>query len=157
MTERLALATEAEMREMVVPWPKSLDELTALIETLVKREHDYGTCVYAMSIAATTAFNYVAHELGVTGFQASCADLDIIKRTRSIKGPFRITDYAKLLYPQYLTHEHFPVIADLEQKHAQWLADESRKLIAESGSTAHPDVLQRWHDLADRAPASVQP
>lgn len=82
--------TEIEMRAEKVPWPETLEELTEYIASLTDREHDYGTCVYAMSLAATAAFQYVSKRLGVTGFQAGCADLDILRRTRSLDGPFII-------------------------------------------------------------------
>lgn len=143
--------TEQEMREAKVPTLDTPEELVAYITTLTDRPHDYGTSVYAMSMAATAAFNYVARKVGSSGFQASCADLDVLRRTRRIKGPFRITDYADLLYPQYLTEEQFPSIRHLEAEHAQWLADEARKLIAESPK-AHPDVTARWQYLAAQAP-----
>lgn len=61
---------EKGMREAKVPWPHTKEQLTEYVESLVNRTHDYGTCVYAMSMAAEAAFNYVAHHLGVTGFQA---------------------------------------------------------------------------------------
>src|SRR5690606_31751241 len=81
---------EAQMRAAEVPWPETMDELTAYIEGLVEREHDYGTCVYAMSMAAVAAFQHVAKRLGVTGFQASCADMDVLRRTRNLDGPFML-------------------------------------------------------------------
>ena len=137
---------EQEMRAANVPWPKTIEELTAYITMLVDRPHDYGTCVYAMSMAAVAAFYYVSHKLGVTGFQASCADLDIIRRTRGMKGPFIILDAENLLYPQY----------DLRQKLEEWLTssdmrkwlnEEAKKKIAKS-SNVHPDVMARWKELA---------
>ena len=76
--------TEQEMRDTEVPRANTIGELSDYIESLVQQEHDYGTCVYAMSMAATAAFNYVARRLGVTGFQASCADMDVLRRTRRI-------------------------------------------------------------------------
>ena len=76
---------EKEMRDAKVPWPKTEEQLQQYVNSLVERPHDYGTCVYAMSMAATAAFNYVAGQLGVTGFQSSCADMDVIRRTRGYK------------------------------------------------------------------------
>lgn len=92
------MKTEHQLREEEVITPKSVKELTKYINDLVKQKHDYGTCVYAMSMAATAAFNYVSSELGVSGFQASCADLDFIRRSRGIKGPFMIVDLYDELY-----------------------------------------------------------
>lgn len=74
--------TEHEMRESSAPWPNTLAELSVYIEGLTDREHDYGTSCYAMSLAATAALQYVAKKLNTDGFQAACADLDIIRRTK---------------------------------------------------------------------------
>jgi hypothetical protein len=136
--------TEAEMRDAEAAHPKTPEELTAYVESLVNRGHDYGTCVYAMSLAATAAFNYVAGKLGVTGFQASCADMDIIRRTRGMKDGFIIVDGNNLLYPQY----------DVLDRVAQWmagargeLAKKAKVLLAEK-KTVHPDVVAHWERLA---------
>jgi hypothetical protein len=51
---------ESDMRKAKVPWPQSEEELTEYINSLVYRNHDYGTCVYAMSMAAVAAFQYVS-------------------------------------------------------------------------------------------------
>jgi hypothetical protein len=93
-------ATEEALRAMEVPWPKTPDELRAVMSALVDREHTYGTCVYAMSMSALAAYYYVSHALGVTGFQASCADMDFIGRARHMKCGFRILNYDDLLYRQ---------------------------------------------------------
>lgn len=137
---------EDEMRESKVPTPETPKELTAYIDGLIKRDHDYGTCVYAMSMAATAAFNYVASKLGVTGFQASCADMDILRRTRSLDGPFMILDGSKALYPQY----------DLQAQVREWmqgndfkkyLAEQAKKKLAEGGIIS-PSVEKHWRNLA---------
>lgn len=141
--------TEQEMRDSEVPWPKTPEELSAYIASLVEQDHDYGTCVYAMSMAATAAFQYVAGKLGVTGFQASCADLDVLRRTRGLKNGFRIIDYDKILYPQYNSAEHFPTRDDLlaDPELRARLAERAGELLAES-PTAHPEVLAHWKELA---------
>ncbi len=136
--------TESEMREATVPRINTPEELAAYIALLVKRPHDYGTCVYAMSMAAVAAFNYVAHELGVTGFQASCADMDILSRTRGMKGPWMITNGEDLLFPQYDVRQR---LEDFIEKQKPWAATEAAKKIAENDH-AHPDVLAHWQKLA---------
>lgn len=141
---------EREMREAEVPTFDALSDLHAYIEGLVEREHDYGTCVYAMSMAAVATFNYVAHRLGVTGFQASCADLDILRRTRRLKGPFMLLDGEKALFPQYdlekEVHEWLHS-ADLRS----WLAKEARRLLDERDLTA-PAVAAHWRKLVEETP-----
>jgi len=119
--------TEQEMREHKVPWIKSIEELTEYIQSLVNREHDYGTSAYSMSLAATAAFNYIAGSLGTTGFQAGCADLDILRRTRSIKGPFKIVNYENALYPQYETN----FLPTIDQSTLDWLRNEATEKLKE--------------------------
>lgn len=146
-------ATEAQLREADVPWPKTRDELMAYVNSLVERDHDYGTCVYAMSMAATAAFYYVSSRLGVTGFQASCADMDILRRTRGYKMGFRLVDYGNLLYPQYCDDEHFPGWRGLMNENADRLRDEAKKLLAERGNNTHPAVLAHW-EMVSRLPVN---
>src|SRR5690349_10418560 len=44
--------TEKEMRDAADPWPYTEKQLKEYIASLVDRQHDYGTCCYAMSLAA---------------------------------------------------------------------------------------------------------
>lgn len=141
------MKTEKEMREEKAPTPKSSDELSSYIEALVNRDHDYGTRVYAMSLAATAAFNYVASKLRVTGFQASCADLDILRHTRMMEGPFAIIDGANMLYPQYNLVENLKI--NIEEWRG-WAKEEAIKKLKENDvEHVHPDVLAHWKMLAE--------
>lgn len=141
--------TEQEMRDTEVPRANTIAELSDYIESLVQQEHDYGTCVYAMSMAATAAFNYVARRLGVTGFQASCADLDVLRRTRRIKGPFMLVDANNMLYPQYSIERD---VREALNKWAHWAGDEARKLLAQDNEHTSPNVIKHWKMLAALAP-----
>lgn len=141
-----AAATEEEMRDAKVPWPLTEKQLLEYIESLVSRTHSYGTCVYAMSMAAEAAFNYVAGKVGSTGFQASCADLNFLRRTRGIKGPFMVIKGEDALYPQYdLRGKLEKALTEWEP----WLREEAQKKLAED-SVAHPDVIRYWKNLAQR-------
>lgn len=135
--------TETEMREEKVPWPKTAEELMEYIESLSKVPQDYGTAVYVMSMAATAAFYYASHIVGATGFQASCSDMDILRRTRHMEGPFKIVDYADMLYPQYT--EKF--LASITRDTADWLQKEAKKKLAKADNV-HPKVMQHWQRLA---------
>lgn len=141
--------TEQEMRQADVPQHETISELTGYIESLVQQEHDYGTCVYAMSMAATAAFNYVARRLGVTGFQASCADMDVLRRTRRITGPFMIVDGNKMLYPQYSIERD---VREAMNEWMPWAADAARKLLAQDNEHTSPRVIRHWKVLAALAP-----
>ena len=142
-------ATEAQMRESDVPWPKTEKQLNQYIESLVKRNHDYGTCVYAMSMAAVAAFHYVAGIIGSSGFQASMADLDILRRTRHLKGPFMIINGEDALYPQYDLRGK---LDEALEEWKPWLKEESEKKLAEGGRV-HPDVEAHWKALAEQETA----
>lgn len=144
--------TEQEMRDARVHRLETPQELSNYIDSLVKQEHDYGTCVYAMSMAATATFNYVAHRLGATGFQASCADLDILRRTRNIDGPFALFKGRDALYPQYDLQAR---LDELLLSWRGWLAKEAAKLLAEI-ENAHPDVIAHWRKLADYVEEGVE-
>lgn len=140
---------EQEMQAATVPTFKTTLELQEYIDSLTAQEHDYGTCIYAMSMAATAAFNHVASKLGVTGFQASCADLDIVRRTRRINGPFMFMELRDALFPQYdLRQKVDEFLTSVDSK--QWLKDEAIKNIAESENETHlsATVLAHWKHLA---------
>lgn len=141
--QALATMTEAQLREFDFPsWPETQDEVDLVILTLEKRSHDYGTCCYAMSIAAYAAFCYMASKLGTTGFQASCADLDILRRTRLLKGPFMIIKAEDQLYPQCARKWDEAI-----EGWKPWLKEQAEKNLAEKDS-AHPNVVEHWEKLA---------
>ena len=141
---------EKTMRETEAPRPETVAELAAYITSLTDRPHDYGTCVYAMSLAATAAFNHVAHRLGVTGFQAGCADLDILRRTRSMEGPFILLKGEDMLYPQYDLPK---LLRKAMGEWRGWAAIEAKKkLEKQTPGNVHPDVWAHWQRLAAYEP-----
>jgi len=138
--------TEQEMRDSEVPRPTSQKQLMEYISGLVERDHDYGTCVYAMSMAATAAFNYVAGKLGVTGFQASCADLDIIRRTRRMDCPFTLIDGDRMLYPQYDLHA---LLDEALTAWADWAKEAAKKKLTDNDPRdVSGRVWEHWKKLA---------
>ena len=141
---KLATANEAELRDTECVWPESVAEVNEIIGALTNRQHAYGTCVYAMSLAAMAAFHFVAKHLGVTGFQASCADMDFIGRTRHMKR-FKIVDMSNLLYPQYL--DKFKNASEEIEANKEWLAAEAAKKLSEV-EHASKNVIAHWKMLA---------
>lgn len=138
------MKTEQELRQEVVLTFKTKEELLAYIETLTTQEHDYGTCVYAMSLAATATFYYVAGTLGVSGFQAACADMDVIKRLRGYKGPFMIIDISNALYPQYDIKNS---VAEFITECHPWLKEQAQELLDKNSTTASSVVVEHWKEL----------
>jgi hypothetical protein len=137
-------------------WPETEGELVAYIRRELARIGDvpdvaggYNLCPELMMNIAVAAFNYASGVLGVTGWQASWAELGFIRTTRHLTGPFAILDGSDLLYPQY------DLRAKFEGYMREWpaqLADLARALLAESHEHAHPDVVARWQELAALAP-----
>lgn len=144
----LSKATEKQLRTYENPSPKTLKELQAILRALEKRKHDYGTCVYAVSIASVATFNFMAHKLGITGFQAGCADLDILKRTRRMER-FRIVNYNDLLYPQYRDKFDELKYEALLEENREWLAVEARRLLKEPHGA--DSVRAHWERLSAAA------
>lgn len=139
---------ESECREFDVPWFKTSEELKEFIDSLDILNNDYGTAAYAMSLAATAAFRYIAHTFGCTGFQASCADLDFIRRTRGIKGPFLLMMGEDLLYPQYnLVQKLMDFINNKDVRN--WTKEQAEKMLVES-KEAHPKVVEHWRMLINQ-------
>lgn len=133
------------MQKEKVPNIDSLEDLVFYIESLENEEHDYNTSGYATAMAAVAAFNYMAGRLGLTGFQASYAELDFIRRTRNLNCPFMLIKADNMLYPQY------NILEDVKHflKESQgWAKEEALKKINEENSYVHPDVYARWKELA---------
>lgn len=137
----LRTATEAEFRDAAAPRPKTETELIDVIRELTKREHDYGTSVYAMSFAALAAFNYISSQLRVSGFQASCA-VDFLSRNRQWKSGGTVLNYEDLLYPQLLYKFEISA-AVLMEENKEILAKRAAEKLADSPN-AHPDVIAHW-------------
>ena len=141
-----------EKPEGKIPWPDTEEELITYIREMLKWPNGaedmgegYGRCVYAMSNAAVAAFNFVAGKLGVTGFQASCAELQFLKETRKLEHGFMIVDANRLLYPQY---DPYKEVTEFLDKTRPRLREAAQKLLTESNRGVHPDVRQRWEEIA---------
>jgi hypothetical protein len=143
----------SEKPEGEVPWPKTAEELSAYIEEMkrwpesaTESGEGYGRCVYAMSYAALAAFRYIAGTLGVTGFQASCADMDFLAQNRGYKHGMIVFDGGDLLYPQYDSREKLEKwIRDTTQ--STEFIDKAKSLLADSPN-AHPNVRDHWERIA---------
>ena len=140
-----------EMRETKAPTPAHSQALAEYVESLIAGPHTYNTCVSAMSLAAVATYNLVANKLGVTGFQASCADLDILRQTRGLEAGI-VINFDNALYPQYDLPKR---LADALDGSKVWLAEKAAGLLAaesaKAGYPAHPEVVAHWRKLAEVA------
>lgn len=148
----LETLNELELRNFKVITPKTEKELLEIIHSLTERKQNYGACVYSVSIASCATFLYMANQLGITGFQASCADLDVLRRVRRIEGPFAIIEGRNMLYPQYNILEK---VAEYLREWSGWASKEAKKLLRETHDIPpHPDVLKHWKVLSKKRGAN---
>jgi len=138
----LRYMNEKDLRTFSVPTPKDENELLEIIRSLLDREHTYQSSIYAVSIAAVATFNYMVSKLGISGFQASCADLDFLRRVRDLNDGFLILNFEYLLYPQFCNEEHFPSWRTLIQRNLKHLKKRARDLL--NNEDAHPSVRRHW-------------
>ena len=136
---------EDEMREFEVPYYHTLEEVIEFVKSLETQANEYGTAAYCASLAATAMFNYICHREGLTGFQALCADLDILRRTRMIKGPFIILKLDDAMYPQYNLREKLESFLT-DDSSLEWMRETAIKNLDENPD-AHPAVISHWREL----------
>lgn len=133
---------EQVLRGMKTPWPKTMVELNQFISSVIKGTHTYGSVVEAMGIAAAATLNYMS---SVSGFQASCADLVVLRRQRFLKGPFTLMKLEDIMYPQYNLHDNLDeFISDC----GKWISEEAKRRLESDGEHAHERVLTHWKRLA---------
>ena len=134
-----------ELHAFKVPFFDTMEQLQDFIKMLVEREHTYDTSMFAMSLAAVAAFNFVAGTLGCTGYQSSHADLDIVRRTRGIDHPFMLIQLSDYLYPQYNLHEK---LEEFIGKNSDWIRETLSTYITEkSKEEVAPRVWNHWLEL----------
>lgn len=141
---KISEMTNKELAEYRVPFFDTQDELMNFINALTDRQHDYNTVVEAMTLAALAAFNFVAGKLGATGFQASCADLNFIGKSRSINCPFMLVTLNEYLYPQYST---VLKINEWVEKNAKWIYEETSSKLKQDREFVSSEVWNHWEKL----------
>lgn len=141
--------SENDMMKMEMIWPKTEKELLEVIRNVIKYEgNSYGTAARSLTLVAEAAFNYIAHVFGVTGFQASYAELSFFTRMRGIKSRIKILNYDDLLYPQYL--EKFRITPEeCIKENASWLKEQAKQKLEEAGNRADQRVVEHWKFLAN--------
>lgn len=146
---------EEEMRNYKVETPKSLEELLKLVDRMLSHNTDYGEATYAISIATTAMFNFMCSKIGATGFMASCADMDVIRRTRGLEHGFKIVDLGRLLYPQYIESFESSYSKTLEENISHIGLEAKKRL--ENSEQASDNVKTHWKMLADLYDKYVKP
>ena len=93
---------------------------------------------------ALAAFEYAAHVVNASGLQASFAELEFLKHSRNLRGPFAVIDGEDMLYPQY----DIPTkVQGYLRDWRGWAREEAVKLLASDRGVDR--VRRHWQDLVD--------
>jgi len=110
--------------------------------------YDYGAVCHAIAAAAVGAAWAVAREQGMSGFQAGAVMWQFIQEWNALgtKGPLRLLQMERLLYPQY-AHKWQTIDADTWE----WLQAQARERIAEDEGlpAARPAVRRHWRAIVE--------
>lgn len=125
---------------------RSIQELSSFLEDVETNYNTgYGTAPRAIAQASLAVAWYLADKFGITGFQAGAVMWDFIRDWcyRNNKCGLKITDYDKMLYPQY-GHTFEKTISP-----ETWdaLQKEAEKALVEDCQYAHPDVVAHWKSI----------
>lgn len=130
---------------------KDLSDLNGFFNELLEDyEHDYGTICHAMAAAAVATVRVMNKQPqgGITGFQASAVQWEIIKKLGAFPleegEPARLCTGNDLLYPQssYRWGTITPETRDWLKKKAD------EKLQEADHESVHPNVLAHWKKLS---------
>ncbi len=126
----------------------TLDTLRPFIdEALAEGGKGYGEICVALGAIAAAAAKAAdrSPQGGITGFQAGAVFWEFVRQWGVFdEGPKKILCYRDVLYPQ--SCYKFKQAFDAETW--TWLQDNAKKLLAESGDHAHPNVVAHWKMLA---------
>jgi hypothetical protein len=127
-------------------WPKTEEELLAIIRDAISKGTDYDGSAEALATCAVAAFRYAAEAVGASNFQGEWAALKAYGEELSIKGPFGVLRAEELVYPQYDLRRK---TEDLIKKWTPWAIEQARKRLAGDLTLVVPTVIAHWHALAD--------
>lgn len=144
------------------------EELPAVIDAFIAGVSDpevaygpnkdgYDKCVEAMWRSAYVAHEYVASQLGVTGFQHSMSSLTLLGALNGIDGPYMLVKVENALYPQYDVVARVAEFLNSEDVR-KWLVEQAEKKLAENGAAdgrfAVPRVVDHWRAIVANGGAS---
>jgi hypothetical protein len=134
--------------------PQAEDDLLAILRGLIDDPaHDYNTSAEALRDGTIAAFNYLAHRLGNSGFQASWAILNVLGDVNGYEGPFGVVKADEMLYPQYQTAEQ--KAREMSAGWKDWLRERATERLAEY--EADPTYTHLDDDGVERAYPKVAP
>ncbi len=139
--------SEQEVQATEVPTFRTIQGLSTYINLLVTTDHNFGTCVDAMSMAATAVFNFVKAKTGADDFMADLARDDIIRRLRGCSGPFVVIGAEEDLH-QRCGSKRKLAEARADDEWIDWLKHTAKERLRSDLSKCHPKVVKHWRRLS---------
>lgn len=143
---------EFEVKNYILEKGKNIkfsQELVELIEE-VKNNFNNGYGIAARSVGAVAACvaEYLSKEMGLTGFQASCAMWDFIYAFMysDNKCGMKLVSYDDMLYPQYYDNFHNTSISKYTWEALQ---KQAKKNLEEKTYLASPSVIKHWQSIVN--------
>lgn len=133
---------EAARKQTLKTLPYFMDHL------LNDYQHDYGTICKAIAACGAAAMYAANHteQGGITGFQASCINWEILKAWGEFKTHTgaRLINFDNMIYPQY-EHKFDKIISKETWEAIQKYAKEN--LLEEKGYDLHPEVKAHMESI----------
>lgn len=127
-----------------MPEINSMDELMDHLQQLIDQEHDYNTSAEALHDGTVACFNFLAGELGNSGFQASWAVLKFLGTVNYYEGPYAVIKASDRLYPQYSNR-----IDEILISWNDWIKEQAQENLDDHPDYTHPDVIAHWKRIVD--------
>lgn len=116
----------------------TIEEFNSFFHKLTKEyEHDYGTICHAIAAIGIAAMRLMDkdEQAGITGFQASCITQFIMEHWGSIKPPYKLLQYERMLYPQY----EYEYEKTMSNSTFNWLKEQAQEKLV-NDKNMHPNV-----------------
>lgn len=131
--------------------PENAAQLADMIESLTVFDYaddgdGYQKSADALWKAAQAAFDYAAHRVGATGFQASWSALRFYGEVMMIKGPFIILKAEDALFPQYDLPQR---VEKFLAENRGWLRERAIEKLEGNLDFVADRVADHWRQLAE--------
>lgn len=136
-----------------VEWPSRDDpNRGSLADSDSAVTRGYQQSADALWETAEAVFNFVAREVGASGFQAGWAAMQLFGKIQGIEGPWGFVRASDMVYPQ--TADLAGKVAKWQEEWAGWVSEEAKKKLAKEDEyygplRAHPNVIAHWKELAN--------
>ncbi len=143
---------EFEVRNYILEKGKNIKSSQELVELIEEVKNDfnngYGTAARSVGTVSACVANYLSSEMGLTGFQASCAMWDFIMAFMysDNKCGMKMVNYDDMLYPQY---EYKFCKNTISKSTWEALQKQAKENLEKDTYFASLRVIEHWQSIVD--------